>query len=385
MKKVLLVPDSFKGTMSSLEICHIMERAIKKHAPACEVVSIPVADGGEGTVDSFLAAVGGEKVTLPVKGPSMEDVEGFYGILPDGTAVIEMAAAAGLPLAGEANRVEKATTYGVGQLIVAAAARGCREIVIGLGGSATNDLGCGAAAAAGVRFMDSGGNEFVPVGETLGRIAKIDVSAAEKKLAGIRIVAMCDVDNPLCGANGAAYVFAPQKGADRAMVELLDQNLQKVAAVVRSELGMDISNMAGAGAAGGMGAGMTAFFGAQLRAGIEAVLDTVKFDTLIENADMVFSGEGRIDTQSLRGKVVIGVARRAQKHHVPVVAIVGDIGGDIDAAYDMGVAGIFSINRVAVPFSQASLRAKDDLFLTMDNLMRFIKARGEADGGQAYL
>ncbi len=373
MKKAVLVPDSFKGTMSSEEICNIMEKTIKTHYPDAEVVSIPVADGGEGTVDSFLKAVGGEKITLPVKGPYMEDMEGFYGILPDGTAVVEMAAAAGLPLVGKNRQAHKTTTFGVGQLIADAIKRGCKDIVLGLGGSATNDLGCGAAAAMGVRFLDGNGKEFVPVGETLADIKKIDVSAAKQALAGVRVVTMCDIDNPLYGETGAAYIFGPQKGADEEMVKFLDGQLRAAAKVIESDLGLDVAEMPGAGAAGGMGAGTVAFFGATLRMGIEAVLDTVKFDELIKGADIVFSGEGRIDTQSLRGKVVIGVARRSKKHGVPVVAIVGDISPDIDTAYEEGVSGIFSINRVAIPFIEARPRAKEDLRLTMDNLIRFVK------------
>lgn len=372
MKKAILVPDSFKGTMSSEEICAIMASAIATYYPDAQIIPIPVADGGEGTVDSFLKAVGGEKITLAVKGPYMEEIEGFYGILPDKTAVIEMAAAAGLPLVGANRKAHKTTTFGVGQLLADAVKRGCKEVVLGLGGSATNDLGCGAAAAMGVRFINAAGEEFVPVGETLADICSIDVSAARTALAGVNIVTMCDIDNPLYGESGAAYIFGPQKGADSDMVRFLDAQLRAAAEVIKRDIGIDTADMPGAGAAGGMGAGTVAFFGAVLRMGIEAVLDTVKFDQLVSGADIVFTGEGRIDTQSLRGKVVIGVGRRAKKYGVPVVAIVGDISDGIEEAYEQGVSGIFSINRHAIPLSESKLRSKTDLRLTMDNLIRFM-------------
>ena len=373
MRKIVLVPDSFKGTMSSEEICQIMGEVIKGYYVDTEIVSIPVADGGEGTVESFLKAIGGERITLPVKGPYMEDIEGFYGILPDNTAVIEMAAAAGLPLVGENKHAEKTTTYGVGQLIEDAVKHGCKKIVLGLGGSATNDLGCGAAAALGVSFYDEIGNTFIPVGENLSKIKNIDISNTRKLLSDVEIITMCDIDNPLYGKTGAAYIFGPQKGANEAMVEYLDQELRQASDVIKESLDIDVADIKGAGAAGGMGAGTVAFFGAKLQMGIEVVLDTVRFDDLITGADMIFTGEGRIDTQSLRGKVVIGVARRAKKKNIPVVAIVGDISDGIEAAYDEGISGIFSINRFAIPFLESKARAKDDLRLTMDNLMRFLK------------
>lgn len=372
MNKVLLVPDSFKGTMSSTEICSIMEEAIHKWFPEAKVISIPVADGGEGSVDSFLTAVGGSRITLTVKGPYLEDIESFYGILPDNTAVVEMAAAAGLPLVGENRNPEQTTTYGVGQLILEAAKAGCKKIILGLGGSATNDGGAGAAAAMGVRFLDSVGNTFIPNGGTLSNIHSIDKGNICKCLHDIKLTIMCDIDNTLYGPQGAAAVFGPQKGADPEMVQRLDANLQHFAKVIKTDLGVDIANLPGAGAAGGMGGGMAALFNGNLKMGIQTVLDTVKFDDLLHNADIVFSGEGKIDSQSLRGKVVIGVARRAKKAGVPLFAIVGDISDDIGGAYEEGVTSIFSINRVAVPYEQAKTRSKSDLALTMDNLMRLL-------------
>jgi glycerate kinase len=373
MKKFILIPDSFKGTMSSAEICSIMKERIKAYYPRAEVISIPVADGGEGSVDSFLAAAGGRKIVVPAKGPYMEDMEGFYGLLDGGAAaVIEMAACAGLPLAGNKLHPDKTTTYGVGQLIADAAKRGCKKIIVGLGGSATNDFGAGAAAAAGVRFFDGDGKEFVPVGGTLSRIARIEKSGVPAELAAAEIITMCDIDNPLCGPAGAAHVFGPQKGADPGMVEFLDGQLKAVSETVIRELGIDVSALPGAGAAGGMGGGMAAFFGSRLQMGIETVLDTVNFDALLPGTDMVFTGEGKIDTQSLRGKVVIGVARRAKKQNIPVIALVGDIGDHIEGAYDEGVSAVFSINRRAIPFEEARTRCKGDLDLTVDNLLRFL-------------
>lgn len=372
MKKILLIPDSFKGTMSSGEICSIMENTIRNYYPKAQIISIPVADGGEGSVDSFLTAVGGQKITTTVKGPYFEDIQSFYGILPDGTAVIEMAAAAGLPLVGDNLHPDKTTTYGVGQLIKHAAESGSKKIIIGLGGSATNDGGTGAASALGIRFMNAGGEAFVPTGGTLNDISSIDMSGLNPLLASVELITMCDIDNPLCGPSGAAAVFGPQKGADEAMVKLLDANLAHMAEVIKRDLGKDIINLPGAGAAGGMGAGMAAFLDSRLQMGIETVLDTVQFDSLLQDADMVFSGEGKIDFQSLRGKVVIGVARRTKKAGIPLIAIVGDIGDNIEGAYNEGVSAIFSINRVAVPFKEAKPRSRSDLALTMDNLMRFI-------------
>ena len=373
MRKIILVPDSFKGTMSSGEICRIMEESIRKVYPASQVISIPVADGGEGSVDAFLTAVGGMKQSVIVKGPFFTDMKSYYGIIDNGkTAVIEMAACAGLPLVGDKRDVRNTTTYGVGQLIAAALENGCQKIIMGLGGSATNDAGAGAAVALGVRFTNEKGAEFIPVGGTLSDICRIDVSAVHPGLKTVTFITMCDIDNPLYGPTGAAHVFGPQKGATPEMVTELDDGLKNMAEVIKSDLHKDVSGLKGAGAAGGMGAGMVAFFNSKLQMGIETVLDAVDFDTIVRGADLVLSGEGKIDAQSLRGKVVIGVARRAKKANVPLVAIVGDIGEDIQGVYEEGVHAIFSINRVAVSLTKAQSRAKDDLAQTMDNLMRFI-------------
>lgn len=372
MKKFLLIPDSFKGTMSSTQICSIMEQSILRYYPDAQVVSLPVADGGEGSVDSFLTAMGGQKVTMDVTGPYFQSVEAFFGVVNDDTAVVEMAACAGLPLVGDDKRPEQSTTFGVGELILAAAERGCKKIIVGLGGSATNDGGAGAAAAIGVKFFNKNGQEFIPTGGSLGEIVSIDASGKNRLLDGVEIITMCDIDNPLYGEQGAAYVFGPQKGADEKMVEFLDGNLRSLSNVIWENLGKNVSELPGAGAAGGMGGGMVAFFDAKLEMGIEVVLDTVGFDELLEDADMVFTGEGKLDSQSLRGKVVMGIAKRTKQKNVPLVAIVGDIGDPIDGAYDRGVSAIFSINRVAKEFKQVMARAPQDLALTMDNLMRFL-------------
>lgn len=372
MKKFVLIPDSFKGTMSSLEVCRIMEESIRRHFPQAEVLSLPVADGGEGSVDAFLTAVGDKKILLKVQGPYREEIDSFYGITPDHTAVIEMAACAGLPLSEGVMRPDLASTYGVGQLMVHAAEQGCRKLIICLGGSCTNDMGAGAAAAAGIVFRNLKGEEFVPTGATLGQIGAISREGLHPLLRECEIIAMCDIDNPLYGESGAAYVFAPQKGADAEMVRMLDQNLRSAAQTVKEQLSVSLDEVPGAGAAGGMGGGMLAFFGARLQMGITTVLDALAFEQKAEGADFIFSGEGKLDTQSLRGKVVVGVARRAKAIGVPVIAVVGDIGDGIDAVYEEGVCAVFSINRVAVDFSQAKLRSRQDMALTMDNLMRFL-------------
>lgn len=372
MKKIILIPDSFKGTMSSQDICEIMGRSLEEVFPQAQIISVPVADGGEGSVDAFLAAIGGEKKYITVQGPYAEPVESFYGLIGK-IAVVEMAAAAGLPMVGENRHAEKTTTYGVGQLMKHAADNpSVKRLILGLGGSATNDGGCGAAAALGIRFYDSEDVQFVPVGETLCQIARIDVSQVAENVAKLPITIMCDIDNPLCGANGAAAVFGPQKGADLKTVQLLDDGLRHLAAVVQRDLQTDILDLPGAGAAGGMGGGMVGFLGAKLQMGIETVLETVGFDQMLTDTNMVFTGEGRIDGQSLRGKVVVGVARHARQQAVPVIAVVGDIADGAEQAYAEGVTAIFSINRLAVPYAQAKHTAKEDLRLTMMNLARII-------------
>lgn len=375
MEKILLVPDSFKGTLSSRQVCQVMAGQLRRFFPQAQVKSIPVADGGEGSVEAFLAAAGGERRTRTVTGPFGEPVEAFYGILGDGrTAVIEMAACAGLPLAEGRLNPERATTYGVGELLLAAKEAGCTKAILGLGGSCTNDGGAGAAAALGAKFTRADGAAFIPTGGTLGEIAALDVSPVAQALQGMELTAMCDIDNPLYGEAGAAAVFAPQKGADAAMVARLDAGLRHLGQVAARCLGRDFSHLPGAGAAGGLGFGMAAFCGAQLRMGIDAVLDAVGFDSLLPGTDVVFTGEGKIDSQSARGKVVSGVAARCRKAGVPVVAVVGQIGQGFEEMYQQGLTAVFSINRAAQPFAESRFHAGENLALTMENIARLLAA-----------
>ena len=374
MKKFVLIPDSFKGTLSSKEICSVLDNEIKKHFPDAQTVSIPVADGGEGSVECFLSALGGKRVEINCKGPYFEDIKGFYGLINDGTvAVIEMAATAGLPMVENNKNPSLTTTYGVGELILDAAKRGVKKIIVGLGGSCTNDFGSGAACACGIKFTDKNGKEFIPTGGTLKDVYKIDLSEKNKALDGVEVVAMCDIDNPPFGLNGASYVFAPQKGADEKMVKELDDGVKSIVKVIEQSFGNDYSTLNGGGAAGAMGAGMVAFFGAKLKMGIDTVLETVGFDEILEDADVVFTGEGKIDGQSLRGKVVIGVARASKKKNVPVIAIVGGAEGDMTGAYEQGVSAVLSINRLPQDFSISRRYSKENLAFAVDNVLRLLK------------
>ncbi len=371
MKQIVLIPDSFKGTLSAVEYCQLGREVVEKHLPDCRVLTIPVADGGEGTVDCFVHALQARRVKVCVSGPWGEPVEAEYAVHGD-TAFVEMAQAAGLPMVGERKDPSRTTTYGVGELIRHAVEGGCTNIVVGLGGSATNDAGTGAAAALGVRFKDSDGAEFVPTGATLGRIATYDTAAAERLLSGCTVTAMCDIDNPMYGPQGAAAIFGPQKGADSAMVEQLDEGLRALASVMQKKSGIDVAAIPGAGAAGAFGAGIVAFMGGQLKSGIETVLDCVAFDELLGDTDLVFTGEGQLDSQSLRGKVVIGIARRAAAQNVPVVAVVGSVGDGAEKAYEMGVTSVFSINRRAEDFALSRYKTKENFIATMDAIIRLL-------------
>ena len=372
MRRWIVIPDSFKGSLSSLDICRIARERIHKLFPEDEVRAVPVADGGEGTVDCFLSALKGERVKVSVKGPLGQPVDCDYARIEE-LAVVEMAAAAGLPLMGEKKDPLRASTYGVGQQMRHAIEQGARQLLLGPGGSATNDGGCGAAAALGVRFLKQDGSCFIPTGETLKQIAAVDPEPCRQLICRCPVTAMCDIDNPLCGESGAAAVFGPQKGADLETVRLLDEGLFHLSQVIQQDLGLNVSELPGAGAAGGFGAGAYAFFGAQLKSGIEAVLDIVRFDRMLESADLVLTGEGRIDSQSLRGKVISGVAQRAKQQNVPVIALVGDVGDGVTPVYEMGVSAVFSINRTAVPFSQARLRSRQDYGDTLEDLLRYTK------------
>lgn len=375
MNKVVLIPDSFKGTLSSTQICEIIESRVKEHFPKCEVISIPVADGGEGSVDCFLTALGGEKISLTVKNPYFEDMDSFYGIVDNGdTAIIEMAACAGLPLVEDRKDPRKTTTFGVGQLILDAANRGVKKIIVGLGGSSTNDCGCGAAAAIGVKFFNGKGESFVPTGGTTHEISSIDISARAEVLNGIEIVTICDINNPMYGPTGASHIFGPQKGANPEMVLFLDEGIKNVSEVIKKDLNKDLSKIPGSGAAGAMGAGMIAFFDSVLQMGIETVLNAVKFSDVIRDADMIFTGEGKIDFQSLRGKVVIGVAKRAKLQNVPVTVIAGGADNGIDEVYKLGVTSIFSINRLPEAFETSRYKSVENMTFAVDNILRLIKS-----------
>lgn len=369
MKKCLIIPDSFKGTLSATEICEIIKSRVTEIFPKCQTIAIPVADGGEGTVDCFLYALGCDRIELAAQDPYGNGCNAYYA-KRDNVAIIEMAMCAGLPQVEGRENPELTSTYGVGQMILHAIEDGCTEILLGLGGSCTNDGGCGMAAALGVRFFNGEGLEFIPTGGTLTKIRQIDLSGISRSLNNCKITAMCDIDNPMHGPSGAAYIFALQKGADKAMVERLDEGLRHLDCVMTRELGKEVAQIPGAGAAGAMGAGVVAFLGGSLKPGIDAVLDIVDYNSLLEGTDLVFTGEGRIDSQSLRGKVVIGVARRAKAYGVPVVAVVGSIGEGAELAYDMGVNAIFSINRTAEAFETARYKSRENLYATAGDILR---------------
>lgn len=372
MKKCILVSDSFKGTLKSIEICELARSAFKNIMPECELVTIPVADGGEGTAECFIYALGFEAVTVSVHGPFGEKVDAVYARKND-TAIIEMAAAAGLPLVGENKNPAIAGTFGVGELILDAIQNGCRRIVLGLGGSAGNDGGCGCASALGIKFRDADGKVFVPVGETLDKIAHIDISDAKKLLEGIEIKVMCDVTNPLYGKNGAAYIFAPQKGADPDTVEKLDGKLRAFSDAIIKSCGVDVSQMAGVGAAGGMGAGCVALLGAKLCSGVDTILDAVGFDEALKGSDLLISGEGKLDSQSLEGKLISGVLRRTGAAGVPVVILSGIIDDSIGDIHAEGVEAVFCTNRSAKSFGEVKKSCRQDYLSALEDILRLIK------------
>lgn len=374
MQNFILVPDSFKGTLSAIEVCNIMKSSIKNLYEDANIISVPVADGGEGTVDAFLYALGGEKKSVWVSDAFNEQkILAHYAMLKDDIAVIEMAACAGLPLVKNRLEPDKTTTFGVGELIIDAINSGAKKIILGLGGSATNDGGCGMASALGVKFKDEQDQEFIPTGGTLSQIYKIDMNNIYSKIKDVEFISMCDVDNPLCGRLGASAVFAPQKGADEDMVKLLDEGLAHLAKIIKRDLHIEVKDIKGAGAAGGLGAGSIAFLQSKLTKGIDVILDTINFDELVSKADIVFTGEGKFDSQSLHGKVVMGVANRSQKYKTPVIVVTGAIGENIQEAYNKGITAIFSINKEPMEFSKSALKSKENMILTMENILRLLK------------
>ena len=353
MKKIVIASDSFKGSLSSLEVAASAKAGILEMLPDCEVVEVNVADGGEGTVGAIVQALQGEIITTEVKDPLGRSIRATYG-LADKMAIIEMAAASGLPLLLEEERNPmKTSTYGTGELIMDAINRGCDHLLVGIGGSATNDAGTGMLQAMGYRFYDGQDNLITRcTGETLQHIASIDDSQVDKRVANARFTIACDVDTPFCGPHGAAAVFAPQKGADASMVALLEEGMQSFAAVIQSKYGKDVRSIAGSGAAGGMGGAFYAFVPSTLKKGIEMVLDAIGFDELIANADLVITGEGKIDYQTAKGKTAAGVLARAKRQNVPVVAMGGGVEW-CEALDKMGFSAIYQTSEANVPLEQA--------------------------------
>ena len=343
-KKILLAIDSFKGCLDSLDAASAVEDGIKAVYPACEVVKTPIADGGEGTAQALVWATKGQMHITEVNDPLMQPVSACYGILGDGsTAVIEMAAASGLPLVPPERRNPMlTTTYGTGELIADALNRGCTHFILGIGGSATNDAGTGMLQALGYRFLDSNGNILGTGGKTLEQIAVIDFTVRNPLLDKAQFRVACDVDNPFSGKRGAAYVYAPQKGADSQMVETLDRGLKHFADVVKMQFGKDMDTIPGAGAAGGLGGGLLAFLNARLQPGIQVVLETLRFDELLNDADLVITGEGCMDAQTAMGKAPKGIADAAARRGVPVIALTGNV-SDAAAINRIGICGVFSV------------------------------------------
>lgn len=368
MRKIVIASDSFKGSISAAEVAACGERAVHRLFPDCEVVQLPVADGGEGTVETLTAALGGQSVATVVHDPLGRLITAQYGLITkEKTAIIEMATASGLPLLQPEERNPWLTsTYGTGELIRDALERGCRKFLIAIGGSATNDGGMGLLQALGFRFLDAEGQELPGCGESLSRIAQIDTSRALTTLTECQFTVACDVTNPFYGREGAAYVFAPQKGADAEMVEALDQGLRHFAQLIQTTQGIAIDQLPGAGAAGGLGGGLVAFLQARLRPGIEMVLDALQFDTQIAGADLIFTGEGKLDAQTCMGKTPFGVLRRAQQQGIPVVAL----GGAVEASEALNRCDFLAVLPI-LPYPTSLTKAMDSTF-TQQNIERTV-------------
>ena len=373
--KIVIAPDSYKESLSALEVAQAVEAGFRQVFPDADYVLVPVADGGEGTVDAMVAATGGRKETVTVSGPLGEPVEAFYGLTGDGdTAVIEMAAASGLALVPPDRRNPLLTnSRGTGELIRAAHDAGARRFILGIGGSATNDGGAGMVQALGARLLDLEGRELDGSGGDLARLERIDVSALDPRLAECRIEVACDVDNPLTGARGASAVFGPQKGATPEMVQALDANLARLARIVGRDLGVAVDTVPGAGAAGGMGAAMLAFFGATLKPGIEIVTAAVDLDTHVRDADLVITGEGRIDFQTVHGKTPIGVARVAKRHGKPVIGIAGSLGAEVGVVHAHGIDAVFSVLGKPCTLDEALRDAAANVELTARNVAAVLR------------
>ncbi|EJG0601558.1 glycerate kinase [Cronobacter sakazakii] len=370
LKKIVIAPDSFKESLSAMDVAKAIEAGFREIYPQANYVCVPMADGGEGTVEAMVAATGGQIITTPVTAPLGNKVDGFFGLLGDGeTAVVEMAAASGLHLVPTAQRDPRITTsYGTGELILAALERGVKAIIIGIGGSATNDGGAGMMQALGARFLDGEGRELAPGGAALARLERLDLSALDPRLAQVNVTAACDVDNPLCGEKGASAVFGPQKGATLAMVTELDAALRRFGEQLEAATGKAIISAPGAGAAGGMGAALLGMLNAELRPGIEIVIESLGLAQAVRDADLVITGEGRLDSQSIHGKTPVGVARVAKQFQRPVVAIAGSLTPDYQIVHEHGIDAAFSVIDRIVTLQEALDDAERNLRVTARNV-----------------
>lgn len=358
--RFVFASDSFKGSLTSAQCAALLEKAAKSVFPDCSCTSIPVADGGEGTTDAVLAALGGEKRTVSVHGPLGDPTLASFALLPGNRALIEMAQASGLTLIPRNKRNPMRTsTFGTGELLRAALDAGCRELYIAIGGSATNDGGMGFLRALGARFLDGRGRELSGCGEDLQNVETIDVEGLDPRLSTVSITVMSDVKNPLCGENGATRVFGPQKGADPQMVEALEQGMTHYRDVIRDQFHEDPDAIPGAGAAGGLGCALAVFLKAQMRSGIDVVLDLVGFDQKLAGADLVITGEGRCDAQSAYGKVLSGIGERAKKSGVPALALCGSLGPGYEAIYDHGITSLLTCVDGSMSVEEAMERAEE--------------------------
>ena len=369
--KIVIIPDSFKGSASSMEVCNCIERGILKVLKNADIKKIPVADGGEGTVDSILYAAGGNIKKIKARNPEGKIIEAKYGIINKDKAVIEMAEASGITLVDDKNRNPlKYSTYGTGELIKDALNNNIKEILIGIGGSATNDCGIGMANALGYRFLDKDNNELEAIAENMIKVKYIDDSNVNKRIFDIKISAACDVKNPLYGENGATAVYGKQKGVTEESFDILDNGLKNIARVVKEKFNKEIDYIEGAGAAGGLGGGLLAFCNAELKSGIDAVLDIIDFEEHIKGASLIITGEGAIDGQTKKGKVPVGVAKRA--NNIPVIAIVGDIRDGAEAVYDLGITSIMPALKRAMPLDEAIKNSKILIEDAAERALRFI-------------
>lgn len=368
--KIVIAPDSFKESLSAMQVAEAIEQGFSEIFPQAEYIKLPMADGGEGTVESMVAATGGERVHVNVTGPLGLPVNGFFGWMGDGeTAVIEMAAASGLHLVAPEQRNPLVTTsFGTGELILAALNHGARKIILGIGGSATNDGGAGMMQALGAHFHDIDGKELHVGGAALAQLASVDLSQLDARLAQTDILVACDVDNPLCGAKGASAVFGPQKGATPERVKLLDAALQHYGEKIELATGKSVLNVAGAGAAGGMGAALFGLLNARLQPGIEIVTEALKLADAVQGADLVITGEGRIDSQTIHGKTPVGVARVAKRYDIPVIAIAGGMTPDYSVVHQHGLDAVFSVLNRIQTLPEALEGARENVRVTARNV-----------------